>query len=155
MNYYKSRQTDRYYSQYNQVKPEYIFFNTSRLDPYIHTIQTRFAEYFIQREQQVRRLVDNGDLNHLVHMKSLKNDVFDVFGRLRGLKIKRPERDNIEMDFELLMFLRRYASRSNAVQSASAVRKINNAALPRIYKQQLEPIMARTRAKQTRRLRRR
>lgn len=155
MNYYKSRQTDRYYSQYNQVKPENIFFNTPRLDPYIHTIQTRFAEYFIQRETQVRRLVDNGDLNHLLHMKSLKNDVLDVFGRLHGLKLKRPERDNIEMDFELLMFLRRYASRSNAVQSASAVRKINNAALPRIYKQQLEPIMARARAKQTRRLRRR
>jgi hypothetical protein len=155
MNYYKYRQTDRNYSLHNNVKQENIFFNTSRLDPHIHTIQTRFAEYFIQREIQVRQLVDNGDLNHLVHMKSLKNDVLDVFGRLHGLKLKRPERYNIEMDFELLMFLRRYTSRSNVVQSASAMRKINNAALPRIYKQQLESIMARARAKQTRRLRRR
>lgn len=81
--------------------------------------------------------------------------VFDVFGYLRGLKIKAPVRHNIEMDFELMMFLREYATRAEVVRNPCALRKLNNTALPRIYKQRLEPIKAQVEAKRTRRLRRR
>lgn len=152
---YKSRQTNYDYHRYNAPLNENIFFNSTRLDPYTRHIKRHFAAYFIQREDEVRALVDSGELNHLVHMKSLKNDVLDVFGRLRGLKIKRPERDNIEMDFELLMFLRIYPTRTNVIYTPTAMRKVNNVALPHIYKDRLAPIIAEARAKQTRRLRRR
>jgi serine/threonine protein kinase len=154
MTKYRERITDPWYSGPNRLLNENIFYNYQIVNRNITLVHQHFTDIFNEREAHIRALVNNGDLNHLVHLKSLKNEVFDVFGYLRGLKIKAPVH-NIEMDFELMMFLREYATRAEVIGNPRAMRKLNNTALPRIYKQRLEPIKTQVEAKRTRRLRRR
>jgi hypothetical protein len=152
---YDYRTKEPTYVRENRVMPENLFIdiNHFRIMRDMGQIMTHFANRYIERERAIHQLVQTGELNHLIHMKSLKTDVFDVYGRLRGLKFKDTN-ENIEMDMEILMFLREYQNKRDVVNSRRVgLKKINNSKLPRFYTQRLAPIIRQERRRQTRRLR--
>lgn len=152
---YDYRTKDLVYIRGNNVLGENLFMDLTNaiIMTNMEQIMTHFANRYIERERAIHRLVQTGELNHLIHMKSLKTDVFDVYGRLRGLKFK-DSNENIEMDMEILMFLREYQNKRDVVSSREVgLKKINNTKLPRFYTQRLAPIIRQERRRQTRRLR--
>ena len=157
---YDYRTKENAYIRINNVNPENLFMDLTHHQIMIDmdSIQTSFANTYIERERQIRQLVQSGELNNVIHMKSLKTDVLDVYGRIKGLKFQLFNRNNIhlnniELDIEVLMYLRQYANKVEAMTNPRVIRKLNNTKLPRYYTQRLAPIITREKRRETRRLR--
>jgi hypothetical protein len=164
--YYSQRTTDENYMLHNHIifTRENIFLNLPPYNPSTthvagdtyDQLAPFFYRIYINREAQIKNLYDTGSFRSLLHLKKLKNNVFDIYGKLSGLKFRPPkvknnQETNVEMDIEVLMFFNNHITQYLAITDPPTLREMNNTKLPTFYKTLLTTIKNRELKRRTRR----